>query len=528
MLFIINSKLIDPTTDRSSKPWGFFENNAELATIFLPHTGPLNQAIHSIYLSLGIASPMQNWEGFGYLGISVILITLFAIFAFFRKKLLPIPSPWNPLLVAAFILLIFSFCIPFRMWAPGAYLAEHLSFIRQFRAVGRFAWPFYFVLTILALSYLHHLTQGKKSLWIRSLPFIAAGLMLMEGAWENRFISNLVIDHRNPFLAEALPIEIDPSEYQAIITLPYFFIGPEYYIKEGLEELNGESLLLSYHSGLPLMSCMMSRTSISQTLKQTDLYERNLSPKGIRDDLNSDLPFLLLADPEHCSEEEANILSRAKKIGAYGDAELYAISKASLLHDERAEIIGPFMARSLPWNDGLYSMDSLAYVKSGSFEDLKNDLSSFQGHSAIQASANDFFTICTFSGDGFIPGNEYSFSIWMKGNMNSLPGVIIAIERDPSFAKENWNTLKGLHRFDNTRGSWHNTVIPFISTKCEEVVIVSQRPWYTYEELLFDKYLIRPMKTDVYEIIDAELWWNNIPLELDSIEAYNLMKDSAL
>ncbi|MBK6881985.1 MAG: hypothetical protein IPH05_03360 [Flavobacteriales bacterium] len=72
----------------------------------------------------------------------------------------------------ACFLLLFAFCIPFKDFPE---LLDHLPILEQFRATGRFTWPFYFVITVTALFLLDKWTRNawwkEGRLRHRSCPF---------------------------------------------------------------------------------------------------------------------------------------------------------------------------------------------------------------------------------------------------------------------------------------------------------------------------------------------------------------------
>jgi hypothetical protein len=510
-------KAMDTASGRSTRPFGFFEYRAEIETVFAPHSGPLYKFFVSVLNWTGTPLPMQTWEGFAYLGFAVMVILAFIIMRRVQGKMLNIPAPMLALSLSAFALLIFSFCLPFRFGHFFNTISNNLDFIRQFRAVGRFAWPFYFVMNILAFYYLAKVSMTSKRRWVKVLPFIAVLLVAIESADENLRVREMISETPNPFISKASEADykVLPRDYQAIMTLPYFLIGPEYYIKEGDDDLNGKSMLLSYETGLPLMSSMMSRTPVPIALKQTALYELNLIEKAIAKDYTSELPFLVLADPTLCSTDELSILKKAKKVGVYRGSMVYELKKKGLFASEREELLERFSTAYVDRGDGLYFQDSTAFVLSNSFEEGEELVHIFEGKRSLKGVQNNFTEVLSPDETEFELGQEYEFSFWMYGDLNSAPGTLIIIEKDPNTGNENWSNMLGLLRFVNTRGNWHRISLKFTRQNSSPFRFVIQRPFYCDEIMVIDKCLIRPVNEEVFEVINGKLWWNNIPLDVD-------------
>jgi hypothetical protein len=508
---------MDTSSGRSTRPFGFFEYRAEIETIFAPHSGPLYKFIVKLFHWTGTPLPMQNWEGYAYLGCAVIVILAFIIIRRVKGRALYIPVPILALSLSAGVLLLFSFCLPFRFGHFFNTLSNNLDFIRQFRAVGRFAWPFYFVMNILAFYYLAKACTNSTHKWVKILPLLAVLLATIESADENWRVREIIRATPNPFISKASEADykVAPENYQAIMTLPYFLIGPEYYIKEGDDNLNGKSMLLSYETGLPLMSSMMSRTPVPIALKQASLYESNLIEKAIAQDYPSELPFLVLADSALCSSDELRILKKAKLVGFYRGLGVYKLNKAELFASDIDEVLERFSEEYVGHRDGMYFHDSAAFVMRDSFEEGEEIVHVFDGKRSLKGVPDNFIEVLSLDENNFELGQAYEFSFWMYGDLNSAPGTLILIEKDPSTGSETYSNMIGLLRFVNTRGNWHRISLTFIRQNSSPFRFVIELPFYCDELMIVDKCLIRPVKEEVFEVVNGKLWWNNIPLEVD-------------
>ena len=272
LLFFILSKWSDSITDRTTEPFGFFEYQSHWKSVFLTPNGFLGQ-----WMSEFISFENLNWEGTAYIGITSVIILLVLLFLrilkiFKPNKLELFPKEILFFLFSSILLLLYSFGIPFNQFPS---LLDLLEPLKQFRAVGRFAWPFYFVSGILSFVVLHNLYRLAETKWKK----IAAISLLSLGStfYFIEAIPILTTNHtysKNVFKKEALPLEqqqlisfiqANKTNYQCILPLPWFHIGSELYGKEPIEKTMTNVLIASAHSGLPIYSCMMGRTSFKQT-----------------------------------------------------------------------------------------------------------------------------------------------------------------------------------------------------------------------------------------------------------------------
>jgi hypothetical protein len=272
LIFFILSKWSDSISDRTTEPFGFFEYQSHWKSVFLTPNGIIGN-----WMSNVISFDNLNWEGTSYIGITSVLILFTIAFLQIFKIFKPNSIEFYPkeilfFLASSTLLLLYSFGIPFNQFP---FLLDILEPLKQFRAVGRFAWPFYYVTGILSFMVLNNLYRLSHIKWqkIASITLLSMGsalyfveafpVLTKERVFSKNLLNkeNLSIQHQQLITY----IQINKAKYQCILPLPWFHVGSELYGKEPNEKTMTNVLIASAHSGLPIYSCMMGRTSFAQT-----------------------------------------------------------------------------------------------------------------------------------------------------------------------------------------------------------------------------------------------------------------------
>ncbi|MEN9972390.1 MAG: hypothetical protein RIS20_737 [Bacteroidota bacterium] len=335
-------KLTDSIGDRPTTPYGFFEYQAHWKSIFLPDSGPIHDWI-AHYISFG----EFRWEGYAYIGFLSILLLLFGVgFLIWSvlnksKKKTEFPPQWIPALLAAFFLLILSFGFPFN---GNPHWLDYLTFLKQFRALGRFSWVFYYVIGVLGIYLLNILYDRFRGLEIKHrfqhktliLILLLLCLQIKEGLSllkiPEHFEKN-IFDWKHLSSAEKQLIrsadKIKP-EVKAILPLPWFHIGSEIYGKEANPSTLRNSFLLSAHTGIPIYAVMLGRTSKQQTI---DYFHFFLCSQHTSK--SSYLPLLIYHNPSVglYGEDEQKLLSDANQLNANSIGELLILKKNQIQKD---------------------------------------------------------------------------------------------------------------------------------------------------------------------------------------------------
>ncbi len=283
---------IDQIVDRPTNPWGILNYVATFEGLFLPVYSPLLD-----FWNMLVKVRETNIESRNYVGIvgaiALVLITIKAIKYLKKKKIKFILKPILPdalrtSLLTAFLLLLFAMAMPFRIGFE--FVLDLVPAIKQFRALGRFAWVFYYVFTIYSAFYFYLIFRKWKSESKTKYAYLLISFLMLIWMFE-AYINN----HRNIQIIANKNIEtykdfriIDSlnkygytiDSFQSIVPLPGYFIGSEVIASELNNLTSFKSMAISSSSGLPISSIMLSRTSFNQTLISAQLYSDSLINKA--------------------------------------------------------------------------------------------------------------------------------------------------------------------------------------------------------------------------------------------------------
>ena len=313
----------DWVDDRPDNPYGFYVYHANLFSIFLPSNFPFKQLI-SNYIDLGF-----QWEGRAFVGLPATLVAislaLLAPIAWIRKR----RPDWSfffkhkafrPYLLTGSLILLFSMCFPFK-WGFG-FLLELLPPVRQFRALGRFSWIFYYIFTIYSATLIFQLFEklkarnGKRPAYLLLIAvFVSWGMASkynVERATRGLFNENdKLTSNDDEFLKRFDDAQVDYQQFQAILSLPFASTcGDKLLFENGMTALS-EAMKCSHHTGIPLVQSFSPRLSFSQALSSIQLLADSAIRKTRLDDMN-EKPLLLICTKQKLNEQEQWLQGQAQ------------------------------------------------------------------------------------------------------------------------------------------------------------------------------------------------------------------------
>jgi hypothetical protein len=406
----------------------------------------------------------------------------------------------------------------FPFWWKLEKFLEYFQFIKQFRAIGRFAWIFYFIIGIVATYYMQEYLARKSHPKLVS-KFLIPLVFLSVPVWESKEyhleIQQNANKYKNVFDAQYLPTDIqasvkliDSKNYQAIIPFPYYYIGSDNYGKTANDSIYKHSKTLSFHLQMPIMASFLSRTSVSDSKKMMQITGLGLYPKPLINDISDQRPFLLVVNKSSVTNEELKIIERAKPLFKSESFSLFEISKKELFHDERLE----------SWNKAIQSSESIANSNEVIYENFEN--SNFPGllsKTAKQIEGGIYSVLHSVEKGHFQKDQEYILSMWMNNaginfGQDQLSGYC--------FIEKNYNNEKtwitgtiSPNQSTNIFGDWSFVEIHFWGQEPEASYdIMFKRDGYINHPIEIDHLLIRPANKDYRNLFT----WKN-----DSIMHYN-------
>ena len=301
----VTLNLTDWVTDRPTRPYGFFIFHSNIFSVFLPFEYWISALSPSLFKKFNIV-----WEGHSNIGfpatvVAAVLVCLILYRSYTRKKISELfpDKEFNPYLIAAFLILLFSMCIPFK-WGLGI-LLNILPPLRQFRALGRFAWIFYYVFTVYTAKYIYIYFKKLRSEGKQLNAFIIMLLTLSTWSYDayinsSKYLRNIVYNNdrlesnNKNYLKRFDIMGVKPDDFQSIFFIPFANTsGDKMFFERGMGAF-AEGMRCSYATRLPLIESFSPRISFSQALSSIQLLSDSCIRKTRLDDMNNK-PILLLS-----------------------------------------------------------------------------------------------------------------------------------------------------------------------------------------------------------------------------------------
>ncbi len=440
--------------DRSAFPWGFFASRSFPEAVFLPAGKIYAPFIHISYL---------KWEGMAFVGMVASIGFLILLWKFIKNSRLR-PRQLksftgngflDAMLLGAGVALLISFAWPFT-WNLE-FLLKYTGPFRQFRAIGRFNWLFYYTLNVAVFYLLWNFYAKRKTPFATIVLILAiawgtfdAYLQVRGGdKWLNHHIPQLA-DSQNKEASNAWVNGLQKDEFQAVLALPFFHIGSEVYWIGHSAPTEKSVFLVSWKTGLPLIDVMLSRTSISHTVKALSLYMEPLSPYPILNDLPNRKDILLMVQKgEELNTDEQRLIAYALP---YLDAEDFRLYRLRI--DSLEKISSDYRGRILREGEDTTLIASGDFRLSGDGDFFFGWDSSGKTKPAIDLSKGSIRFAATQTKLLDLPfalkaNKEYTLSFWMKDlDKDLIPRTQIWLS---AFAQGKWNELLSITIFKKVK-----------------------------------------------------------------------------
>lgn len=481
-LHLLIGSITDHHTGRTAHPTGFTQYQTTWDAILHPEI-----LIHSPLAESLLGARTSNLEGLCYIGLGnwLMLLTLVPILLYhvlrrIRRQdmagLLRQEGPKEALLMfgCSLPLLAFAFGLPFD--PHNLDLLWSLPLVGQFRAVGRFSWPFWTALSVLLITLLVAAQRmaPKGWRWVLGIPLVLAPLLfLYEGAYFHEFLGRKATDAHNVFIKENLSPElgnlldsVPPGPFRAILPLPFFHNGAEEFMLPADGPTLFTSQVLAYHTGIPLLASSGGRTSLSETRELIGLlapgsYAHPLAKRFAPTDR-----FLVFWSGSGLPWEDREILDRSTFIARSGPYELRSITAENLFADRRAAIVAKARAErdSMYFSGGWWfsNRDTLLIHRSFDGEPVAEHV--YQGKGALQCINKDFTVLADLGTNVLDTGKDYIASLWMYNRGPMRAHLFFGIDDvDPQTGKGDWHYYTDGRFSRILDGDWSFVELPFRS-----------------------------------------------------------------
>jgi hypothetical protein len=520
LLFQTYLHFYDHHAGRSADPYGMFVYTANLTTIFIPTQGPFYKLASYLY-----EFKYQEWEGWAYIGTPMILIALLSFAKIlkytYRKKVRLIFNPVLPPVLrtaiwASIPVLLFSFGYPFRLHME--FLLDLFPFLKQFRSLGRFAWVFYYVFTVYGTFvfylFIRKLRQRKHIIAAYLFQCLFFALMLVDGISNHRRIVSLAANSKNIFqaslqdnLVRSALSSVNAADYQAILPLPFYHVGSEAQTRVGSNASMLNSMRLAYFMNLPMIASSCARTSQIEAANVIQLLSPPSYKKTAEKLFRNTKPILLTYTKENLKEDEAGVLSRAKKIYSDEKLELYELPYDSLFRYSGPDEIEAFTSKRnfLSRRNRILTDDTTSLVLMESF-DNKSSGKIFRGRGAFEGIASDYNFFLRDTILPFDPALTYEVSFWYYNTGVFINNMILFIqEKSPDGLNPEIIGSSDLVECSNIVGNWSLVKCNFKLRNKGDRISVSIKGGDDVQLKIFaDELMIRQSTNNVYQVASEE------------------------
>lgn len=495
MLFFSLSSWGDSVVDRTSVADGMFYYRARMEGLLLPFhrlfmIGPLR--------SMGLTPP--EWETLSYIGVVALIAFIIWLLRIIwdlihlrvNHLLRPTDNPvLNIFLWASVLLTLVATVLPV-ITKNHPDIVNHLSALAQLRAMGRLLWLPFVTLNVLAVYWVWKWTAGFRKKWCTIMVLLLVCVAYSYELYAYASLMNHVepypqwTDYDNELLDNQLVRKIEPSDYQAILSLPVFHVGSEHYSLLAHDEALKLNTYVSFKTGLPLICGYGSRSSVSRSYNCIELAWEPWKEYNILRDLPDDRPLLIVSLPDRnmLNPNEKRILDYADSLFATDKFSLYSmpVSKLKQLCQDYQ------MGRKMLYDNALN--DSVSFY-------FKTWDENEQGMLAATCNKKVFLYDDTIN---HAWGDSVSISFWIPNYLDDLMGRnIVSVKSFTSDGKATylaWGSLFPYVTAVDDRAGLVSIPVRFPGNAVRLCVKVGNKHLPT-RKVFFDQLLIAPLGRDV-------------------------------
>ncbi len=517
LIFLAVQGLTDHHEGRTDKPLGFFDYRADRHSILTPFPGyrsPLSQALVPL-------DDAQEFEGTTYLGLGVLLvaIVLFVVLASarLRPKVLDLHAPSWPrqlsvLIIGGLVLLAFAVGAPFS--AAKGWLPWSVPFVGQFRSPGRFGWAGYYMFGVAAIYACWWLVQhARGTRRVAALIFAGAvpALYLYEAVYYHERTAAAIYHDRNVLDPAQLSVDeqellaaIEPGRYRALAVIPHFLNGSDELLLHPDDRAMELGMLMAYHSGVPLLSYSMARSSIIETVELLGVFNAPWYPRPIAERFAPDDEFLMVLANTPANVHEADHFSRGIPVAKNGDVELRSINAADLFLDRTEEQFQRLdsLRDTLTTNDRWYGLPVGSGLYHESFDTATSPLT-YHGRGAFAGVHGIFNEVAAVPPNTLTEGEHIaSFWVYNKGPLK-VHTLVCITQLEDGAPQDAWISCGDTRHSRIVNGDWSLFEIRFnVDRPQDHYGIKLKGADYYTDTITIDEVLIRPAESEVFRVLE--------------------------
>ena len=247
------------------------------------------------------------------------------------------------------------------------------------------------------------------------------------------------------------------------------------------------------------MAGELSRVSVPESKKLTELMAPRYYPKPINADLTDDRPFLIVRCDDPLSVYEMDIMRDAVRVDSIPGIGLYTITRAMLFRQVNEERWRAFEERrsTLIARDGFLVSDDKMLFTHLDLDDHTSDIT-YRGSGASSSPKLGKHDLARMRLTGVRKGTPMIASMWMYNafpeglNMDMMLEVEQPVHQAESIMPDHSEVIQG---------DWSLVELPFTTT-CddEDITLRTVCDGYIDRRVIVDEILVRPAALDVYRV----------------------------
>jgi len=346
--------------------------------------------------------------------------------------------------------------------------------------------------------------------------------MVIEGVPYHTATSKSITRFANQFNTQLLDksyqeavSSIEPDYFQAILPLPFYYQGSESFSRPRHDETMRTTMIVSAHTGLPMFSANLTRTSIPESKKIVQLVSPSFYEKPIQHDLPTNKSFLIITTNDPITHYEQKILRKAKQIFKSENIKLYQLAFDDLFKSDADVYLKNFETQkySLFENDIFLVSNTNSFLYYESFETSQSE-TTFRGNGAFNGTKKGENILAEFSPGTFEKGKNYTVSCWMYNGFKDALNLHfqLRVEEFNESANSWENTICFPEQSQVINGNWSLVEMEFkVKNPGSYVYIVTKGKPDSKSPFVADELLIREQHLDVYRMdtVKKTLFYNN-------------------